>query len=54
MLKPRDRWFLECAYDGPIPLRVLKDKIRSYNDAEDFSGDILADKELEMKRKGRT
>ena len=32
LLRPRDRWFLECAYDGPIPLKVLKDKIKSYED----------------------
>tara|TARA_R100001369_G_scaffold74968_1_gene103775 strand:- start:11 stop:154 length:144 start_codon:yes stop_codon:yes gene_type:complete len=34
LLRPRDRWFLECAYDGPIPLKVLKDKIRSYENEE--------------------
>tara|TARA_R100001082_G_C4310096_1_gene136361 strand:+ start:91 stop:336 length:246 start_codon:yes stop_codon:yes gene_type:complete len=29
-LKPYDRWVLECMYDGPIPIEVIKGKLQSY------------------------
>lgn len=29
-LTPYDRWVLECMYDGPIPIEVIKGKLQSY------------------------
>ena len=29
-LKPYDRWVLECMYDGPIPIEVIRGKLQSY------------------------
>ena len=31
-LKPYDRWQLECMYDGPIPIEVIKGKLQSYEE----------------------
>jgi len=33
-LKPEDRWRMECMYDGPIPIEVIKNKIASYDEPE--------------------
>ena len=33
-LKPEDRCRMECMYDGPIPIEVIKNKIASYKDGE--------------------
>ena len=33
-LKPEDRWRMECMYDGPIPIEVIKNKIASYKEGD--------------------
>ena len=35
-LKPEDRWRMECMYDGPIPIEVIKGKLASYEGEPDI------------------
>ena len=35
-LKPEDRWRMECMYDGPIPIEVIKSKLASYEGEPDI------------------